>query len=183
MTVPTTYQMLGTEELRQWHDRLARALICDCHVLHGDPFQASAAVVFEEFGLWRRVFFERLQAVLQRSGGHALQVARYRDRGGSIEFVRGVRLPAALDWDTYQRLGFELDFTGNGADNYLFDDTCEWLVGTVVDVQFTGGSEAAMDAWFGPRPQRLALQAAFAQWAADPALAPAYRAMPAYVRP
>ena len=27
-------------------------------------------------------------------------------------------------WDAYQRVGFGLDFTGNGADSYLFDDTC-----------------------------------------------------------
>lgn len=175
------YRTLDKTELDRYRSQLMQTVISGRHVLHGNPFRPGIVTLFEEFGIWRPEFFNLLQQVLNLAPQPGLIVAKYVERNSMIELAKGYRLPHPLDFAAYKQLGFDLDFTGNGADNLLFDETCTWCIGTVVDVQFTGGTPEVLRLLAGSEEERLEKKQVFEEWAGEEGLLPAYRHMPEYV--
>lgn len=175
------YQTLDSQTLKKHKQCLMQSVLSGKSPLQANPFLPNIEKIFEEFGIWRQEFYDKIAGVLKRDGSHGLIVARYEEVDGEIHFVRGYRLPVELEFDDYNTLGFELDFIGNGANNLLYDETFDWVIGTVVDVHFIGASSTVMPMFFASLEERRARETAFKEWASTNGLAAPYSIMPSYM--
>ncbi len=177
-----TYKTLAPSALERLKTSLLSKVLSGQHILHGDPFLPVSKTMYETFGLWRQDFFEQLQLLLQLQDSRSLYIVKYSAQVEEIIFESGYSINWPVDFQTYQEIGFDLDFIGNGAENLLFDESCEWCLGTLVDVHYLGGSQKAIDTFYGSQGNLSERKKTFENWASDKDLLQAYQVMPTYIR-
>jgi hypothetical protein len=176
------YITINENELQQHKTQLTQHILSGTHVLHGNPFLENTSTMFEEFGIWRPEFFESLQKALQHESTKELIVVKYAQVEGMLTFTQGYRLPVHLDFETYNSLGFDLDFIGNGSESFLFDDSYSWCVGTVVDAHFVGAHPEIFSLFYADETVIAQKKMNFEAWASDKHIMDAYKVMPTYIQ-
>ncbi|MFX0093693.1 MAG: hypothetical protein ACFFBD_18220 [Candidatus Hodarchaeota archaeon] len=175
---------LTPEELQILTSQLMNRFLSSIHCERGNPFQENEfQVIFEEFFLWRKSFFDRLIRVLNLKHQSTFNILRYQSQESDfITFLNGYKANADLSFQDYKKLGSNIGFTINGFQFFLCDDSISWTIGTVVDVQFLSGDDDFFNFYFVSETEKKKTIKEFIMFIDRDDVRPNFRKMVTYIR-